>query len=132
MLVINGKNIPFHPSHKKTGIKSSGNIRLDAGFATIYSYTMNRREKLLEKAKRTPDKLTFDELEKLLKSQGWTFARQKGSHRIWISPENELVPIQSFGKTAKSYQVRRILFIMEREEKPPEVSSAANENRDIF
>ena len=63
---------------------------------------------------------SFEELEKLLKSKGWTFARQKGSHRIWISPENELVPIQSFGKTAKSYQVRRILFIMEREEKPQE------------
>lgn len=93
---------------------------------------MNQREKLLAKAKRTPDKLTFDELEKLLKSKGWTFARQKGSHRIWISPENELVPIQSFGKYAKSYQVRRILFIMEREEKCQELSSSANENRDIF
>ena len=98
----------------------TGNIGLDALFVTIYSYKMNQREKLLAKAKRTPDKLTFDELERLLKSKGWTFARQKGSHRIWISPENELVPIQSFGKTAKSYQVRRILFIMEREEKPQE------------
>lgn len=120
MVVINGKNFRFRSSHKKQESAGTGNIRLDALFVTIYSYKMNQREKLLAKAKRTPDKLTFDELEKLLKSKGWTFARQKGSHRIWISPENELVPIQSFCKTAKSYQVRRILFIMEREEKPQE------------
>lgn len=109
----------FRPSHIKTEIGVTGNIRLDVYFVTIYSYKMNQREKLLAKAKRTPDKLAFEELEKLLKSKGWTFARQKGSHRIWISPENELVPIQSFGKYAKSYQVRRILFIIEREESSP-------------
>lgn len=84
----------------------------------MYSYKMSQRDKLPAEAKRTPDKLTFEELERLLKSGGWTFARQKGSHRIWISPKNELVPIQSFGKYAKSYQVRRILFIMDREESP--------------
>lgn len=76
---------------------------------------MNQREKLLSKARRTPDKLAFEELERLLRSQDWTFARQKGSHRIWISPANTLVPIQSVGKYAKSYQVRRILFIIDQE-----------------
>ena len=77
---------------------------------------MNQREKLLAKAKRAPDKLAFEELERLLRSEGWTFARQKGSHRIWISPKNTLVRIQSIGKYAKSYQVRRILFIIDQEE----------------
>lgn len=80
---------------------------------------MNKREKLLTKAQRVPDGLLFDELETLLKQQGWELDRQKGSHRIWISPGKTVVSLQSNGKRAKGYPVKQVLRILEREKKHP-------------
>ena len=76
---------------------------------------MTQREKLLAKARQTPSKLTFEELEAFLKSSGWVFKRQRGSHRVWMSPNNRALPIQSDGGKAKGYQVKQSLLIMENE-----------------
>ena len=67
------------------------------------------------RAKQSPGSLTFDELGTFLARSNWMFDRQKGSHRIWISPKNRVVSIQPDGKMAKSYQVIQILRIMESE-----------------
>ncbi len=48
---------------------------------------MTKREKLWKKAKQNPQNLTFGEFETLLQQTGWTFSRQKGSHRLWYSPK---------------------------------------------
>ena len=55
---------------------------------------MTKREKLWKKAKESPQNLTFDEFETLLKQFGWTLKRQRGSHRLWESPTGQLLPIQ--------------------------------------
>ena len=48
---------------------------------------MVSQQKLLNKAIRNPNGLRFNEFETLLKQSGWTFDRQRGSHRIWYSPQ---------------------------------------------
>src|SRR5260363_274914 len=69
---------------------------------------------LLARAHQAPNNLTLDEFETLLKQCGWVFKRQKGSHRVWLSPSNRALPIQSDGGKAKSYQVKQaLLMIME-------------------
>ncbi len=71
---------------------------------------MTKKEKLWKKAQQSPQNLTFDEFETLLKYTGWTFSRQKGSHRLWDSPDGQSLPIQprKDGK-AKLYQVQQFL-----------------------
>jgi hypothetical protein len=66
---------------------------------------MTRREKLLAKARANPWGLTFAELERLLSHSGFVLARQSGSHRIWLSPANRAIPLQSDRGRAKGYQV---------------------------
>jgi predicted RNA binding protein YcfA (HicA-like mRNA interferase family) len=71
---------------------------------------MTRKEKLLEKAIRNPQGLSFSEFETLISLCGWEFKRQRGSHRYWYSPTRYRLSIQPMkdGK-AKAYQVRQFL-----------------------
>jgi predicted RNA binding protein YcfA (HicA-like mRNA interferase family) len=64
---------------------------------------------LLEKAEAGPNNLSFRDFEKLMKQEGWTFERQKGSHRLWVSPKGFRLPIQSRKGKAKGYQVQQFL-----------------------
>lgn len=77
---------------------------------------MTKRAKLLEKAERNPAGLRFGEFETLLEGCGWSFDRQRGSHRIWISPKGARLSAQAtkLGK-AKGYQVKQFLTIYEEE-----------------
>ena len=70
---------------------------------------MVSQQKLLNKAMQNYKGLRFKEFETLLRQCGWTFDRQRGSHRIWYSPKGELLSIQPRGKRAKGYQVKQFL-----------------------
>ena len=72
---------------------------------------MTKREKLWSKAQANPQNLTFKEFETLLKQSGWLLVRQKGSHRLWSSPNGQSLPIQprKDGK-AKTYQVEQFII----------------------
>ncbi len=70
---------------------------------------MTNRQKLLEKAARNPKGLRFKEFESLLNQCGWTFDRQRGSHRIWYSPVGFRLSVQARGNMAKGYQVEQFL-----------------------
>ena len=70
---------------------------------------MTRREKLLEKARRNPGGLSFEEFETLLQQCGWIKDRQSGSHRIWYSPAGTRLAVQPKGDKAKGYQVEQFL-----------------------
>ena len=48
---------------------------------------MNQREKLLSKARRNPEGLSFSEFQALMTKEGWVKDHQKGSHQIWYSLE---------------------------------------------
>ena len=77
---------------------------------------MTKRDKLWQKSKEIPQNLSFDEFETLLRQSNWTLERQKGSHRLWLSPEGQTLPIQprKDGK-AKPYQIQQ--FFIYQEEK---------------
>lgn len=70
---------------------------------------MNQREELINKAHRNPNGLKFREFEQLLRQYNWTQRRQKGSHRIWYSPNGFRLVLQPNKSMAKGYQVRQFL-----------------------
>lgn len=72
---------------------------------------MAKREKLLEKARNNPKGLRFKELEQLVKSYGFYFDHQEGSHRIHKAegwPKRLTLQPDKNGK-AKPYQVKQAL-----------------------
>ena len=81
---------------------------------------MGRVEKILEKAKASPNNLSFDELCYLVEKFGYIRDRKNsGSHRIYKHPNIQsrigaMVDIQEFNNgKAKSYQVRQVLAFIE-------------------
>ncbi len=81
---------------------------------------MSRQVKLYEKALRNPKGLAFDELCRLAEYAGFSFARQKGSHKTYKNTEihdrlDQQITISS-GKhgEAKPYQVRDLLDLIEK------------------
>ena len=80
-----------------------------------WSEEMDRVDKILEKAKASPNNLTFDELCYLVTKFGYILDRQNGSHKIYKHPKIQsrigaTINIQEFkdGK-AKVYQVKEAL-----------------------
>ncbi|HUA33966.1 MAG TPA: type II toxin-antitoxin system HicA family toxin [Candidatus Binataceae bacterium] len=76
---------------------------------------MNKLSKLLAEARNNPGGLSFSDFESLMNQAGWRFDRQRGSHRIWYSPERLMLSVQPRRNKAKSYQVRQFLQIYEKE-----------------
>ncbi|HEX8684599.1 MAG TPA: type II toxin-antitoxin system HicA family toxin [Ardenticatenaceae bacterium] len=76
---------------------------------------MAKCDKLLEKAHNNPKGLRFTELVQLAECYGFTFARQKGSHRSYkragFPKLLNLQPEQ--GGMAKKYQVLELLGYIE-------------------
>jgi len=70
---------------------------------------MTRHKKLLEQARSHPASLRFADFEALLAASGWLLRRQRGSHRLWYSPQGYRLPIQNENGQAKPYQVRQFL-----------------------
>ncbi len=46
---------------------------------------------------------------------GWTQRRQRGSHRVWYSPGQDRLIVQSNRSMAKGYQVRQFLTQYDQE-----------------
>ena len=75
---------------------------------------MTKRDKLWQKTKTSPQNLTVEEFETILQQCNWTLARQKGSHRLWVSANGIALPIQPRKDgTAKPYQVKQFLAYQE-------------------
>ncbi len=78
---------------------------------------MSQREKLLIKAGRNPEGLSFSEFQTLMTKEGWVKDHQKGSHQIWYSLEGARLSIQNRNGMAKGYQVRQFLTYLKGEGK---------------
>lgn len=80
---------------------------------------MARCEKLLLKAKNSPNNLRFEELCALAVCYGWQFKRQDGtSHRLYMHPrlrpeQGRRQNFQDFKGKAKPSQVRQLLAAIE-------------------
>ena len=77
---------------------------------------MNKRDALLDKARRNPNGLQFREFERLLRRCGWVQRRQRGSHQVWYSPNGYRLIIQPDRSMAKGYQVKQFLKQYNQEE----------------
>jgi hypothetical protein len=82
---------------------------IDSQKVTEYSYIMTQKDKILDKAKRNPEGLSFLEFQNLLSSFGWNKDRQKGCHEIWYSIIGDRISIQNRHGNAKGYQVKQFL-----------------------
>jgi len=76
---------------------------------------MSKYNKLLSKAKRNPNGISFSEFQTLMTQCGWIKDRQRGSHQIWYSPSGERLSIQTRNGMAKGYQVRQFLSFVKEE-----------------
>jgi hypothetical protein len=75
---------------------------------------MSKCDKLLEKAKNSPNNFSFTEICQLAECFGFIFQRQSGSHVIYEHPsltieQNRLMNFQNFKGKAKPYQVKQML-----------------------
>jgi predicted RNA binding protein YcfA (HicA-like mRNA interferase family) len=75
----------------------------------------DEKKSLIRRARSNPNSLKFREFEKLLKQEKWVLQRQRGDHRLWVSPQGHRLPIQPKGNDAKGYQVRQFLAQYDRE-----------------
>jgi predicted RNA binding protein YcfA (HicA-like mRNA interferase family) len=81
---------------------------------------MSRKEKLLDLARTSPQRLSFDEFESLMSLCDWILKRQRGSHRIWYSPTKFRLSVQpTKNKEAKVYQGEQFLRQYDRENTTP-------------
>ena len=75
---------------------------------------MSKCDKLLEKAKNSPNNFSFAEICQLAECYGFIFQRQSASHIIYEHPtlkieQNRLLNFQNFKGQAKPYQVKQLL-----------------------
>jgi len=75
---------------------------------------MSKCDKLLEKAKNSPNNFSFAEICQLAECYGFIFQRQSASHIIYEHPtlkieQNRLLNFQNFKGKAKPYQVKQLL-----------------------
>jgi len=75
---------------------------------------MNKYDKLLKKAKNSPNNFSFLEICQLAECYDFIFQRQSASHLIYEHPtlrieQNRLLNFQNFKGKAKLYQVKQLL-----------------------
>jgi predicted RNA binding protein YcfA (HicA-like mRNA interferase family) len=71
---------------------------------------------ILEQARRSQASVRFSDLVKLVEAAGYNRVRQRGSHIIFAHGSRKDLPIvnlQADGPTAKPYQVRQVLRIID-------------------
>jgi predicted RNA binding protein YcfA (HicA-like mRNA interferase family) len=71
---------------------------------------------ILDQARRGPANVRFRDLCRLVEAIGYTLRRQKGSHHVFAHarrPEQPIVNLQSDGATARVYQVRQAMRLID-------------------
>ncbi|QQS40104.1 MAG: type II toxin-antitoxin system HicA family toxin [Acidobacteriota bacterium] len=87
---------------------------------------IEKRHKLLEKARRAPNSLRYSDLCRLAEYFGWELERHEGtSHRIYFNPglagrPGELMNFQNRSGMAKPYQVRQLVSAIDELSGDPE------------
>ncbi len=78
---------------------------------------MSRREKLLEKMRRSPNKIRFGEVEALLRYEGFVLFNRRGSHRTYHRTGGRLLTIvrpHGKRKTCHPEDIRKLLEALGR------------------
>jgi len=78
---------------------------------------MSKKDKILKKAKDSPENLTFNELCSLAEHAGFKFRNQTGSHKIFKHPTIKkmlnLQPDKNDKSKAKKYQIKQLVTYIE-------------------
>jgi predicted RNA binding protein YcfA (HicA-like mRNA interferase family) len=78
---------------------------------------MSKKDKILKKAKDSPENLTFNELCSLAEHAGFEFRNQTGSHKIFKHPTIKkmlnLQPDKNDKSKAKKYQIKQLVSYIE-------------------
>jgi hypothetical protein len=75
---------------------------------------MSKADKLMEKARATPQNIRFSELCKLAELYGFALKGGKGSHRVYTRKGvPEILTVQDVNGMAKPYQVKQFLKVVE-------------------
>jgi predicted RNA binding protein YcfA (HicA-like mRNA interferase family) len=78
---------------------------------------MSRREKLLEKMRRSPNAIRFGEVEALLRYEGFVLFNRRGSHRSYHRADGRLLTlVRPHGrrKTCHPEDIRKLLEALRR------------------
>jgi predicted RNA binding protein YcfA (HicA-like mRNA interferase family) len=74
---------------------------------------MGKKNKILTKAKKSPENLTFNELCSLAEHAGFEFRNQTGSHKIYKHPTIKkmlnLQPDKNDKSKTKKYQIKQLI-----------------------
>ncbi len=74
---------------------------------------MSKYDKLIEKMKNNPKNISFEELEKILKKEGYESINTGGSHWVFRK-ENEISITIPYKKPIKIIYVKKVLEILEK------------------
>ncbi len=84
---------------------------------TVPLFRMGRKPPdTLEQARQSPANVRFRDLFKLVEAISYVRRRQSGSRRVFshsTRPELPMINLQSDGATAKPYQVRQVLRLID-------------------
>jgi predicted RNA binding protein YcfA (HicA-like mRNA interferase family) len=70
---------------------------------------------LLERARNSPQSLSFRELQQLAEKAGFRLKRVRGSHHVYSCRGIvEIINLQPKGRMAKPYQVRQVVGLIDR------------------
>lgn len=74
-----------------------------------------KKQKRLEAIKNNPSGVRFDDFSSAIVAAGFTFSRQKGSHRVYTNERSQQTLIIQPGTNgmAKPYQVKQFLAMLE-------------------
>jgi predicted RNA binding protein YcfA (HicA-like mRNA interferase family) len=78
---------------------------------------MSRREKLLEKMRRSPQSIRFREMHALLLHEGFVLFNRRGSHCTYHRADSRLLTVvrpHGKRKTCQSADIRRLLEAIEQ------------------
>jgi predicted RNA binding protein YcfA (HicA-like mRNA interferase family) len=78
---------------------------------------MSRREKLIEKMRRSPANIRFGEVQSLLRYEGFVLFNRRGSHCTYHRADGRLLTIvrpHGKRKTCNPDDVRKVLEALER------------------
>jgi len=76
---------------------------------------MSRREKLLEKMRKTPGSIRFNEVDALLRYEGFVLFNKRGSHRTYHHADGRVLTIvvpHGNRKACHPADVRKVLKVL--------------------
>ncbi len=76
---------------------------------------MSRREKLIEKMRSSPRNIRFNEVDALLRYEGFVLFNQRGSHRTYHHADGRLITIvvpHGRRKTCSPSDIKKLLEVL--------------------